>query len=210
MVGAEIVVGAVMGFLGSVPLAGPVALLVVTRGLSGDFKEAKRIAVGAAIAEGLLAGWVFAGLGLLYSQLPQLEGLVEWFGAFALIAIGLWFLVRGVAQKAPEKDSPDETSAGFVLGVGLVLGNPGMIGTWGGALAALEGTGIVQVSSVGGIGFGLGVLLGVLGWFLLMLRLIRSYGSELNPTVLNFIVRGIGLALAITGSISATSLLGEI
>ena len=209
MVGAEIVAGAVMGFFGSVPLAGPVALLVVTRGLSGDFKEAKHIAVGAAIAEGLLAGWVFAGLGLLYSQLPQLEGLVEWLGAFALIAIGLWFLVRGVAQKAPEKDSSDETSVGFVLGVGLVLGNPGMIGTWGGALAALEGTGIVQVSSVGGIGFGLGVFLGVLGWFLLMLRLIRSYGSELNPTVLNLAVRGIGLALAITGSISAASLLGE-
>ena len=209
MFGVELIVGAVMGFFGSVPLAGPVALLVMTRGLSGNFKEARQIAVGAAIAEGLLAGWVFAGLGLLYSQLPQLEGLVEWLGSFALIGVGLWFLIRGVAQKAPDLEASDETNASFVLGVGLVLGNPGMIGTWGGALAALEGTGIVQVSSIGAIGIGLGVFLGVLGWFLLMLRLIRSYGSALNPAALNFAVRGIGLALAITGSISAVSLLGE-
>ena len=205
----EIAVGAVMGFFGSVPLAGPVALLVMTRGLSGNFKEAKQIAAGAALAEGLLAGGVFAGLGFLYSQLPQLEGLVEWLGSFALIAIGLWFLVRGVAQKTPDGKAPDKASAGFVLGVGLVLGNPGMIGTWGGALAALEGTGIVQVSSIGAIGIGLGVFLGVMGWFLLMLRLIKAYGSELNPTALNFAVRGIGLVLAVTGSISAASLLGE-
>jgi hypothetical protein len=96
-----------------------------------------------------------------------------------------------------------------VLGFGLVLGNPGMIGTWGGALAALKSTGLVQISSAGAIGLGLGVVVGVLGWFFLMLRLIRTYGSALNATALNFAVRGVGLALAIAGSISVASLLGE-
>lgn len=208
IVGVELLAGAVMGFLGSIPLAGPVALLVITEGLSGDFKEAKLIAGGAALAEGLLAGWVFAGLGLLYSRFPQLEGVVEWLGAFALIAIGLWFVVRGIPAKAPEGGAADKTGAGFMLGFGLVLGNPGMIGTWGGALAALKSTGLVQISSAGAIGLGLGVVVGVLGWFFLMLRLIRTYGSVLDATALNFAVRGIGLALAIAGSISAASLLG--
>jgi threonine/homoserine/homoserine lactone efflux protein len=181
----------------------------MTRGLSGDFKDAKRIAGGAAVAEGLLSGWIFAGLGLLYSQLPQLETAVEWLGAFALITVGLWFTLRGVSKDISGQEVPDKEGAGFLLGFGLVLGNPGMIGTWGGALAALEGTGLVQASASGAIGIGFGVFVGVLGWFLLMLRLIQSYGSALNATALNFAVRGIGLALAIGGSISAASLLGE-
>lgn len=208
-VGVELLAGAIMGFFGSIPLAGPVALLVMTRGLSRDFPEAKLIALGAALAEGLLAGGVFAGLGLLYSQLPQLEGAIEWLGAIALIAIGLWFTLRGLRTNTPEAESSDNTGAGLLLGFGLVLGNPGMIGTWGGALAALEGTGLVQISMTGAIGFGLGVFVGVLGWFLLMLQLIRSYGSMLNANVLNLLVRAVGLALAITGSISVATLLGK-
>lgn len=209
MPGIELLAGAVMGFIGSIPLAGPVALLVMTKGLSGDFKEAKRIAGGAALAEGLLAGWVFAGLGLLYSQFPRLEGVIEWLGAFALIAIGLWFAIRGIPTKSSGTDAVEKSGAGFALGCGLVLGNPGILGTWGGALAALEGTGIVQVSTSGAIGIGVGVSVGVLAWFLLMLRLIRSHGAALNATVLNYAVRGIGLALVVTGSLTTAALLGE-
>ena len=46
-------VALVFSFVGSLPLAGPIALLVVSNGVRGRYKEALRIAIGAALAEGI-------------------------------------------------------------------------------------------------------------------------------------------------------------
>jgi hypothetical protein len=45
------VVAFVFAFVGSLPLAGPIALLVVSNGAGGHYKEALRIALGAAVAD---------------------------------------------------------------------------------------------------------------------------------------------------------------
>ena len=207
MSGIEVLAGVAMGFLGSIPLAGPVALLVMTRGISGDIKGAGEIAIGAAVAEGLLAGAVFAGLGALYTQYPQIEDGIEWVGALALVAIGLWFLIRGVSENSAGDDVQEERPGRHSLGFMLVIGNPGMIGTWGAALAALEGTGFVHATATGALGLGLGVIMGVCGWFFLMLRIIQAYESAIKISVINRVVRALGAAIAIVGAHSILSLI---
>jgi threonine/homoserine/homoserine lactone efflux protein len=209
----EISAGFGMGFIGSIPLAGPVALLVMTRGLASEFTEAKLIAGGASLAEGFLAAWVYAGLGVLYSLAPGLEEAVKWLGPFALFLIGLWFFIRGVSPDSGEPASERQgrgASYSLSIGIGLVMGNPGMIGTWGGAIAALEGTGVVKASPAGAPWFGLAVAAGVFAWFLLMLRVIRSHKNSLNYRVLNLIVKGIGGVLVGAGALSFASLLGAL
>ena len=201
----EILAGFVMGFAGSIPLAGPVALLVMTRGIAGDLTGAKKIALGAGVAEGLLAGAVFAGLGILYSQHPDVEVVIGWLGSAALLSIGIWFLARGVPDSAPEGGAASESRASFSVGFLLVAGNPGMIGTWGGALAALEGTGLIRPSNTGALALGVGVTAGVSAWFLLMLKLIQAYGAGIKPVIIDRIVRCLGLVIALAGAQSVAS-----
>ena len=210
-IGAELAAGFAMGFVGSIPLAGPVALLVMTRGLAREFTEARLIAGGASLAEGFVAAWVYAGLGVLYSLSPGLDEAVKWLGPIALCLIGLWFFIRGVSPDSGEPASDRQGSGvsySLFLGIGLVVGNPGMIGTWGGAIAALEGIGFVQASPAGAPWFGLAVSAGVFSWFLLMLRLIRSHSNSVSYPVLNLIVKGIGGVLVAAGALSFASLLG--
>src|SRR5580704_13680750 len=82
----------VFAFVGSLPLAGPIALLVVSNGASGHYKEALRIALGAAVAEGIyafLAFWGFATFLARYSWvLPISQGVT----AIVLFGLGARFL----------------------------------------------------------------------------------------------------------------------
>ncbi len=48
-------IAALLGFLGSVPLAGPIALLVFTRATQQDYRAAFLVGLGGAVAEGIYA-----------------------------------------------------------------------------------------------------------------------------------------------------------
>lgn len=60
------VIGVALGFFGSIPAAGPLALLIVQAGLDGARSRLAALAVGGAVAEGLsaLRVWLLRGLGL--------------------------------------------------------------------------------------------------------------------------------------------------
>ena len=48
-------IGFVFGFIGSMPVAGPIAILVFGRGLEGRLRSGVYLAIGAAIAESIYA-----------------------------------------------------------------------------------------------------------------------------------------------------------
>ena len=58
-------VGLLVGFIGSVPIAGPVAALVFKCGLDGRFRKGLQIGFGNGVAEGLYACLAFWGVGAL-------------------------------------------------------------------------------------------------------------------------------------------------
>ena len=188
----EPVAGFGMGFFGSVPVAGPVALLVLTRGLEGDVRGGIRISLGAACAEGLLSGLVFGGLGVALEAVGGMRSAMDVVGVVVLLGIGGFFALRGVqsAQSQGAVGAPPRVGQGdALLGLGMVLGNPGMIGTWGGAVAALEGTGVVQASAARAPLFGLGVTLGVFAWFWLLLLALERWREVLTGRILDVAVR---------------------
>ena len=208
--GLEILTGWLMGFLGSIPLAGPVALLVMTRGLARDFHQARAIALGASLAEGIMAAFAFAGLGMIYGHFPDLERVFQWLGAVVLIALGAWFWARGITRNKPASDasaSPRRGATAFLLGFGMIIGNPGMIGTWGGAIAAIEAAGMLSPEPSRAFGFGLGVCGGVFSWFVLLLKLISRYGDIIAASALHFVVKCIGCALCVAGVVAAIALM---
>ena len=208
--GYEIAIGFAMGFLGSIPLAGPVALLVMTKGLAREFYRASFIACGASVAEGIMAAGAFAGLGIIYERIPEFEYFFQWLGVAILVAVGVWFWIRGVSKEEPVNQKPERQGAGFgafLLGFGLVIGNPGMIGTWGGAIAAIEATGMLAPEALRAPGFGIGVCAGVFSWFLLLLKLISKYGDIIAASALHVLVRWIGFILCVAGVVAGIALL---
>jgi len=200
-----------MGFFGSLPVAGPVALVVITKGLNSDYRSALSVATGAALAEGVLAGLVFAGVGLAASRVGWLQGFLDVAGVAVLLLVGVWFAVRGLRGQGEPDESKDLKCTDPLrqgsFGAGLVLANPGLLGTWGGAVAGLEGTGWVQVSVSGAPFFGLGVCLGALGWFWLAVYAIKRWRSALNGKWIDVMIRSLGLGLIALGATAAYNLI---
>ena len=63
-----VIVGFLLGFLGSMPVAGPIAALVFARGAEGRFRSGVYIAVGGAIGEGLYVLAVFYGFSVYLTR----------------------------------------------------------------------------------------------------------------------------------------------
>lgn len=207
MAWGEALAGGVLGFFGSIPVAGPVALVVVTRGLAGDRLGARGVALGAGLAEGLLAGLVFGGMGLLVTEVQGLVGVLEWIGAVALVGVGAWFGYRGLGAPSEldelGREDEGQTVRGVLVGMVMVVGNPGILGTWSGAVAALEGTGVVDSRSQSAWVFGCAVAIGVVGWFWLLIAALRRWRGALDWRMLDFGVRGIGVVLIAAGVYAA-------
>ena len=65
--------GVVFGTLGSIPVAGPISALVVTRGIQGRFRAANYIALGGALPEAVYAFLVFWGFSNFVDDYPLVQ-----------------------------------------------------------------------------------------------------------------------------------------
>ena len=63
---AVIIFGFVFGFVGAIPVAGPIAAMVVERSILGRFRAAIWLAIGSAIAEGGYAALAVFGFSFLF------------------------------------------------------------------------------------------------------------------------------------------------
>src|SRR5208282_1597048 len=81
----------VFAFVGSLPLAGPIALLVVSNAASGRTKEALRIALGAAVAEGIYAFLAFWGFATFLARHALVLPISHGVTAVILCALGARF-----------------------------------------------------------------------------------------------------------------------
>src|SRR5216683_2058256 len=80
------------GFIGSVPLARPIAVMVFSRAVQRRFGEALRIGLGASAAEGLYAGAAFWGLTTLLGRSPLAVPLSRAAAAVVLLVLGVRFM----------------------------------------------------------------------------------------------------------------------
>src|SRR5437667_10249636 len=100
-----LLVGAVMGFLGSMPIAGPVAVLVLERGLIRRGREGLGVAMGASAAESIYAFLAFWGLGSALQAWPRLLPASRLVGAGVMITLGI-YLARRKSQPGPPELTP--------------------------------------------------------------------------------------------------------
>src|SRR5262245_41005677 len=91
MSGTVAVVAFVIGFFGSMPMAGPVAVMTVARAAEKAFGAAARLAVGSAVAEAIFAGVSYWGFAHFFGRHPAIVPASNALTAIVLGALGAKF-----------------------------------------------------------------------------------------------------------------------
>jgi threonine/homoserine/homoserine lactone efflux protein len=196
---ATLSLGFAFGFVGSMPLAGPVSVLVISRSVERRFHAAWLTGLGGAVVEGLYAGVAFWSFTTFLARITALR---PWFDAIAcvvLLYLGVKF-ARWVEPPASAKKRKEDDGKSFFLGASVTALNPTILVTWTAATTTLYSTDWVQFAPWMALPFGLGAALGIASWFGVLVTLTKRYQDALPRKALRWIVRGIGVALILMGA----------
>ena len=197
----------VLGFVGSMPLAGPISIMVVSRGVTGQFREALLLAVGASIAEGLYAGGAFWGFSALLSRYALAVPISHVVTSVVLLAVGIHFLrwkpkeeIEGAAAKRGAGRSA------FALGFTASIVNPTLLITWSAVTTAIYSRQIVQMTGLLAIPFGLAAGAGIAAWNVVILAILKRYRHKFPKRAIQWAIRGMGAVLILIALWSAIDL----
>lgn len=195
-----VLVGFALGFLGSMPVAGPIAALVFARGAEGRFRSGGFITVGAALGESLYVFGVFYGFSEVLTRYAWIVPVSRAAAAVILTVLGIVF-VRG-QQSASEARDPgaDRAWPSFLLGFTLTALNPTLLATWTAAVTTLYSAQVLTFSAVNALPFAVGACAGIAGWFFTLLWLIRRFRQRLTMKTLGRVVQVVGVVLLLLGA----------
>jgi threonine/homoserine/homoserine lactone efflux protein len=201
MLFAAAVLGFTFGFVGSVPIAGPVAVLVFGRGLDDRARSALCLASGAAVAEGAYAYVAFRGFAEFLTRYAWIEPTSRVAAAVILTGLGLRF-ARGSSADAITRAPRDPrigNTRSFVLGLALTALNPMLIATWTAAVTVLYSIDLVRFDPAAALPFSLGACAGVTAWFAMLLGLLQRFRARISHGALDRLIRGMGVMLILLG-----------
>ena len=187
---ATLLLGFVLGFLGSVPTAGPVGMLVVSRVLMGRPRTALHIAVGSTLAEAAYAFAAFWGFAAILLRFPQVIATSRVAACVLLVGVGLYFVVRGPSTGALKETHDRGGPRSLLLGLSMTALNPTILVTWGAAVGIAHGAGVAVTAPWAALPFAVGAGAGILSWFTILVWLVARV--HLRPATLNVIVRALG------------------
>lgn len=195
--------GFAMGFLGSIPLTGPIALFVFHRSLQGSYKRGVAMGVGGTLGESIYCALAVAGIGALVEQYPMASAGLKLMSALVLVIFGLYFLVA--PPNRLEVESPDEESESLTWQADLLKGftisafNPILLLNWTAAIAIAYSTLGVRFDLVAGIAFVVAAAVGVAGWFSLLVLLLSHFKQRIPERFVDWIQRAMG-AIVLVGA----------
>ena len=197
---AALIIGLLFGYFGSMPLAGPISVLVFSRSVESRGREAFAIGVGASMAESLYACAAFLGFATFLADYELVLPLSRAAAAGILIYLGISFMRRkttGVKQEAP---APRAGRGGpALLGFTITAFNPTLVATWTAATTLLYSTGLVAFEEALALPFAGGVLVGDILWYGTLVTLTRRHTRHLQPATVNRIMQVCGVFLVVVG-----------
>jgi len=197
-------VGFALGFLGSVPAAGPLALTIVGAALERNGSKALRLAVAGATAECVWAAVALHGVAAArlqhWLELPALRVV----GVVVLVSLAVSLLRARSAQPLPTSAGRAREATDFALGFFLVATNPSFPVAWMGSALFVAGLPLSLREPTWTIVAG--AFVGVVAWFTLLTRIVARAGSHLRPRALRVAVRALGIvALMLAAALAMTS-----
>lgn len=200
---AAVLGGTIVGFIGSMPISGPISLLVLHRGMLGRYREGWVIGLGGAIPEGIYCALAILGVSAIHERFVILDFLAKGLGILWLFAIGLYFVLgrqQHLEAGSIAKPSRPQWGGPFSLGLSISTFNPIFFFTWSATAAMLYSIANLTFNVPEGIVFAASVVVGSAVWFAVLLALLRRFRERFPVWRLHRVIRGIGLAL-VTGAI---------
>lgn len=188
--------GLLLGFIGSMPVAGPIALLVLRKGLRGRYDEGVALALGAAISEAVYCALALLGFDYLFVRYPIVESASRIIGGLLLIGLGIGFAMMKTKDETSDAETPQVSSRAtpFLTGLTVAGLNPTLIVTWSGVTAIVYST-FGAFGEWEKIGFPIGVGIGNFLWFVVMLMLMKRYQSRFKTTSITRGIKGVGIIM---------------
>lgn len=185
--------GAGIAFFGALPVAGPVAVLILDRALAGHRREAMALALGAAIPEGIYAGAAALGAAALLERVPALLPVAHLLAGGVVVVVGALLLRQQAGARASSPVAAP--SRGAVLTALLLTAlNPTLLATWAAVGAPLVAAGVIQGAG-GAAAFGLGAAAGAWGGGATLATVVASHGWRLGEGGVRITRRGAGVVL---------------
>lgn len=193
---AAFALGVALGFVGSIPAAGPLLLLVVAAGFQGQRRRALALALGGALAESLYVALAFWGFGGFFARHAELAAGLRWASAALLLALGALLLRK---RTAPRDTRRGEQARGFATGFLLVATNPAFLATWSVVAGVLYANGWLAADVRRVPWLAAGAFAGVVLWFAVVAALAARYRERFDAPLLDRAVRVLGGALLALG-----------
>jgi threonine/homoserine/homoserine lactone efflux protein len=202
-----LIIGLSLGFFGSMPIAGPTAVILVSKGLENRRRAGIYIAAGAAAAESVYVFMAFWGLTSVLGRFPMLLPATRLVGSTLLIGIGAHFVLRKEKAREPSIRGPEQAGLrNIAFGASLTALNPSLLVTWTAAVSVAHATGLLTVRTSGAVPFALGSAIGIVGWFAILLWLLSHFGDRIQPRSIDRLIRwmggllmGVGVLLLVRG-----------
>ena len=195
--------GFALGWIGSMPIAGAVSFFVFQRGLAGRLKAGMALSVGAAVAEAAWCLLALVGAEQIMARWPAAEGIAKVVGAVILVGLGIYFFTRKASVPSPDEQASivENYFKDFWLGFSLVGGNISVPLNWLGFLTIAVGMGYHPEEASPAV-FIVGVALGIIGWFGLLLKLLDIFRSKISHSHIQWVMRAMGLMLIVTAGVA--------
>ncbi len=186
------------GFLGSMPVSGPIALIVFRSSLKGHFASAMRVVAGAAVAESIYCAIATFGYLQIIAAYPFLAIYIRYIGAIFLLAMGVVFMF----QKVHFEDKPiteiEERKSGLRAGFFIAILNPTLFLTWGSASSTIFSW-FTKVTFTDMVVFPIAAGFGIITWFAILLEIFKKYRERIGERIGMFAIRGAAVIMLGSG-----------
>jgi threonine/homoserine/homoserine lactone efflux protein len=187
------IVAFVLGFVGSMPLAGPISVMVMSRTADGNCQAARHIAYGAAVVEAFYACLAFWGFATFLARNDAALPVSHAVTAAVFLVVGVHF-IRWKQTKKDIRETRSGRSA-FVLGLSVSLLNPTLLLSWSAVTTALYSRQLVPMEGSMALPFGAAAGAGVAAWNVVLVAALKRFAHRIPARAVTWTVRGMGMLL---------------
>jgi threonine/homoserine/homoserine lactone efflux protein len=192
---------AVRGFVIGLVIAasvGPITLLVIRRTLGAGWRMGLASGMGVATADAAYGAVAAFGIAVIADALVAISRPLGIVGGAALVGIGLRTALRPPSPVAADAPTGRSLATGYLSILGLTLTNPMTIILYGAVIVSVG----VPASSGAALSLWLGLAIGSVAWWFVLVPLVAVVRGRLSPRVLRGVTIGSGIAIAAFGAIT--------
>jgi threonine/homoserine/homoserine lactone efflux protein len=192
---------AVRGFVVGFAIAaavGPITLLVIRRTLGSGWPMGLVSGMGVATADTAYGAVAAFGIAAVADPLVAVSRPLGLLGGAALVWIGLRTALRPTTPMEAAAPNARGLAAGYLSILGLTLTNPLTIVLYAAVIVSVG----VPASSTAAVSLWLGLAIGSVAWWLVLVPLVALVRGRLSPRALRLITIASGVAIAAFGVIA--------